>query len=258
MPTKPLSQLTRTICIARKLRTTVRGLARMLGLSYGTISHYLTHRCRIPVTTADKLRALLLEHAGTFLTPAEKATLETADLAARANAARNQAQPPHSTGYQVPGFIQHRLPKRQKHDPAAARTFAPYRVRQPYSTLLVAALRAWAQVCATRHKQAVSEAHVQDYWLEMADIKALMARVPQDVRGGAAHAFEVAITEAEWGMVSRALRHHARATHLKGVCDGPAYVLYQHWRKYRFAGYPFVPAAVKAERDALVGKLSAG
>jgi hypothetical protein len=205
---------------------------------------------------ADQLRTLLLDHAGDFFTPAERAALTTAVVAARANAAQNERDLAAGIIGKPEGFPAGRLPRRQKHDPAQAETLPPYRVRQEYSTLLAAAIRAWGQECKHRYHHAASDAHQRDYRLELADLAAVMPRVPQDVRGGAAHAFDISITKAEWDAISRALRHLARTTHPKGNCDGPAYVLYQHWRKHRFAGYPFVPAVQKAQRDELISKLA--
>lgn len=259
MPRKAVSNLTPSDIRAAvgALRTSVRGLAKMLGLSYGTVGHYLTDRTRVPVYVADRLRALLLAHAGDLLTPEEKAALSTADMAARANAARNQSDLAAGVTTYTSGFPEGRLARRQKIDPAEARVFKPYRVRADKSPILMAALKHWGKVCHARLQFARSDAHRRDYRLELADIAAIVARIPVDVRKGEPRAFDITITETEWDTISRALRHYAPTVHPAGKLDGPAYAFYQHWRKHRFAGYPFVPDAVKADRDALVAKLSA-
>jgi plasmid maintenance system antidote protein VapI len=257
MPTVALSTLEpndiRTAIGA--LRTTVRGIARMLGISHGTVTNYLNGRSRIPQSTADRLRPLLIGQMGELLTPVEKAALTTADLAAQANKARNEQDLAAGRHQGNEGFPKHRLPRRVV-DPSTAHTFPAYRIRAPYSTLTVAALRGWARVCYDRHRHARSAAHARDYQLELADIKAVMARIPADVKGGNGQAWDITITSAEWGMVSRALRHHAQVTHPEGKIDGPAYVLYQHWRRNKGRGFPFVPVVLKADRDELIAKLS--
>lgn len=243
---------------AGALHVSVRALSTLLGKSRGTVSHYLTGRCRIPQSVADRLRELLLHHAGDFLTDVERSALDTAAMAARANVSRNEHElAAGHMRYSDAGFPQGRLPRRQRIDPAKARVFPPYRVREAQSLLLVAALKHWGTEAHGHYHQAATPAHQRDYQLELADIAALMTRVPQDVRGGTGHAFDMTINEVEWDVISRALRRYAPTVHPRGKVDGPAYVFYQHWRKHRFAGYPFVPAVEKAQRDELIGKLAA-
>lgn len=233
--------------------TTIRGMAIRLGVSRSTMGAYVTGRCAVPQHVADRVRTIIVEHSRKWFTPEQAAQLATLDLAARTNAERNTERL-QATGHALPpGYTKGRLPKRQKDDPLLRTVHPPYRVRERYSVLLVAALRHWAKVIheRTRHEATSSPAHLRDYALEMADIKAIMIHIPQDVRGGTLHAFDIQITEAEWKCISRALRNYAEYAHPQGKRDGPAHVFYQHWRKHRFAGYPFVPMATREERNKL-------
>lgn len=235
------------------LRLSQRDAAAQLGISLSALQSYLSARCRIPAAVATRVAALLLEKGKQVMDTASYQQLELSDLAHRINSAQNALD--GGAWHERSGWNKGRLFKRQ--DPtAASRTYPPYRVRARYSTLFYEALKHWATIIMARAKEPdLSPAHLTEYKLEAANIRALLPYVPEPVRKGDDHAFDIVITEAEWRTVSSALREYARHQHPSHETAGPAYVLYQHWRLHKGRGYPVRSPEQEAQLHSVVQKL---